>query len=161
VLIAVVSDTHLPRGARRLPAACLDLIARADLTLHAGDFTTAQALDELSALGPVEAVHGNVDEPVLRSLLPERRVVDAGGVRIGMVHDAGPRTGRAERLVGAFAGCAAVVYGHTHLPELAQHDGVWILNPGSPTERRRAAHRSLIALEVNGEDLAPRLVLLD
>jgi putative phosphoesterase len=118
-------------------------------------------LDELAVLAPVEAVHGNIDEPALQALLPERRVVDAGGVRIGMVHDAGPRAGRAERLVDAFAGCAAVVYGHTHEPELTRHGGVWILNPGSPTERRRAPRRSLIALELDDAGLSPRLVTLD
>jgi len=161
LLIAVLSDTHLPRGARRLPVACLELIARADLVLHGGDFVRTTVLDELAALAPVEAVHGNIDEPALQALLPERRVVDAGGVRIGMVHDAGPRAGRAERLMLAFPGCAAVVYGHTHQPELTRHGGVWILNPGSPTERRRAPHRSLIALELEGVELSPRLVTLD
>lgn len=160
MLIVVLSDTHLPRGARRLSDACLELIARADLVLHAGDFVRTTVLEELGALAPVEAVHGNIDEPALQALLPQRRVLDAG-IRIGMVHDAGPREGRAERLVQAFAGCAAVVYGHTHQPELARHGGVWILNPGSPTERRRAPHRSLIALELDGAELTPRLVMLD
>jgi putative phosphoesterase len=161
MLIAVLSDTHLPRGARRLPDACLELIGRADLVLHAGDFVRSTVLDELAVLAPVEAVHGNIDEPALQALLPERRVVESGGVRIGMVHDAGPRAGRAERLVHAFPGCAAVVYGHTHQPELTRHGGVWILNPGSPTERRRAPHRSLIALEVDVAEVSPRLVMLD
>jgi putative phosphoesterase len=96
MLIAVLSDTHLPRGARRLPDACLELIGRADLVLHAGDFVRSTVLDELAVLAPVEAVHGNIDEPALQALLPERRVVESGGVRIGMVHDAGPRAGRAE-----------------------------------------------------------------
>jgi predicted phosphodiesterase len=77
-----------------------------------------------------------------------------------MVHDAGPRERRPARLVAAFPGCAAVVYGHTHLPEISQHDGVWILNPGSPTERRRAPDRSLLTLELDGEQLRPQLVLL-
>jgi uncharacterized protein len=117
-------------------------------------------LDELERLAPVGAVHGNVDEPALRERLPERRVVEAGPVRIGLVHDAGPQARRAERLVAAFPGCAAVVYGHTHLPEASQHDGVWILNPGSPTERRRAPHRSLLTIAVDGGRLAPQLVAL-
>jgi uncharacterized protein len=160
MLIAVLSDTHLPRGGRRLAPECLELIGRADLALHAGDFTTFAVLEELSSLAPLEAVHGNVDEPELRSLLPERRVVDAGTIRIGMVHDAGPREGRASRLVEMFPGCTAVVYGHTHLPEVSRHDGVWILNPGSPTERRRAPYRSLTTLEVHGGELAPHLVTL-
>lgn len=92
--------------------------------------------------------------------MPERLVVDAGAVRIGMVHDAGRREGRAARLVAAFPGCAAVVYGHTHLPEVSRHDDIWILNPGSPTERRRAPHRSLLTLEIDGDRLRPQLVAL-
>jgi putative phosphoesterase len=104
-------------------------------------------LRELEACAPVEAVFGNIDEPALRAALPERRVVEVDGARIGLVHIAGPRAGRAERLVAWFPGCDAVVYGHTHLPQLEQHRGVWILNPGSPTERRRAPARSMVAVE--------------
>jgi hypothetical protein len=133
----------------------------ADLILHAGDFTRASVLEELRRLAPVEAVHGNVDDPELRSSLPERLVVEAGPLQIGLVHDAGPREGRAARLAAAFPDCAAVAYGHTHMPELARHGGVWILNPGSPTERRRAPHRSLITLELDGGELRPRLITLD
>src|SRR5215213_10080288 len=98
MLVAVISDTHLPRGARRLPEACIERIAGADLLLHAGDFSTVEVLRELEAIGPpVAGVHGNVDSADLRRLLPEERVVDAGDARIAMVHDAGPRTGRLDR----------------------------------------------------------------
>jgi putative phosphoesterase len=128
--------------------------------LHAGDFTSVAVYDELAALAPLHAVHGNIDEPALQHTLPERVVVEAGAVQIGMVHDAGPRERRASRLVAAFPGCAAVVYGHTHLPEISQHDRVWILNPGSPTERRRAPHRSLITLSIDGDRIEPQLVRL-
>ena len=79
MLIAVISDTHLPRGARRLPDACVERIAAADLLLHAGDFLTLEVLRELEAIGPpVLGVHGNVDSAELRRLLPEERVVEAG-----------------------------------------------------------------------------------
>jgi putative phosphoesterase len=128
--------------------------------LHAGDFTSVGAFEELSGLAPLEGVHGNMDDAELQSSLPERRIVEAGTVRIGMVHDAGRRDGCAARLVAAFAGCAAVVYGHTHLPEVSRHDGVWILNPGSPTERRRAPHRSLLTVAIDGAEVRPQLVVL-
>jgi uncharacterized protein len=150
----------LPRGRRRLPPDCLELIARADLVLHAGDFTSVAAFDELSSLAPLHGVHGNIDEPELQAALPERLVVEAGPLRIGMVHDAGRSEGRAARLVAAFPGCDAIVYGHTHLPEISRHGDVWILNPGSPTERRRAPHRSLLTVAVDGDRLQPRLVVL-
>jgi putative phosphoesterase len=155
--IAVVSDTHMPRGARALPEACEERLRAADLILHAGDLTGREFWDWLCALGPpVEAVRGNMDEPELQTLLPETRIVEADGLRIGMVHIPGPVAGRAERLRGLFPGCDAIVYGHTHLPELARAGEVWILNPGSPTERRRAPEKTMLELV----DSAPALVSL-
>jgi putative phosphoesterase len=141
MVIAVISDTHLPRRARRLPDACVERIAGADLLLHAGDFSTLEVLRELEAIGPpVVGVHGNVDSADLRRLLPPERVVEAEGERIAMVHDAGPRAGRLERMRRRFGHRAdVVVFGHSHLPLHEQApDGFQILNPGSPTERRRA-----------------------
>jgi putative phosphoesterase len=110
----------------------------------------ASVLEELRELAPVEAVFGNMDSPELQAALPERRVVSVDNLRIGLVHIPGPSAGREERLVSWFPDCAVVVYGHTHVPQLAQHRGVWILNPGSPTERRRAPTRSMASLEVAG-----------
>jgi putative phosphoesterase len=118
----------------------------------------ASVLRELEALAPVQAVYGNMDEPALKELLPERHVVDVEGVRIGMVHIPGSRVGREERLVSWFPSCAAVVYGHTHVPQLERHRGVWVLNPGSPTERRRASSRSMIVAEVEAPRFEPRLL---
>jgi uncharacterized protein len=159
--IAVVSDTHLPKGGRALPAACLERLAAADLILHAGDLVAATFLAELRALGPpVEAVHGNVDEPALQALLPKERVVEAAGARIGIVHIGGPRAGREARLAARFPGCGAVVYGHSHVPQVERRDGVWILNPGSPTERRRAPTRSMIELRIEAGTVVPELVEL-
>jgi uncharacterized protein len=159
--IAIVSDTHMPRGPRRLPAECVERLRASDLILHAGDLVTVSFLEELAALGPpVAAVHGNVDEPALRSALPAERVVEAGGSSIAMLHDAGPRVGREARLVARFPGCAAVVYGHSHLPQVDLVDGVWILNPGSPTERRRAPSRTMVELRVSGDEVVPLLIHL-
>jgi putative phosphoesterase len=161
VLVAAISDTHLPRGARRLPVACLDRLRAADLILHAGDFSALSVLEELRVLGPpVHAVSGNADEPALRELLPKELVVDAGGARIGIVHVPGPGAGREERLVRRFPGCDAVLYGHTHLPQIERHEGVWILNPGSPTERRRGPFHSMLLLEVTDGAVSPDLVRL-
>jgi hypothetical protein len=79
-------------------------------------------------------------------------------LRIGVVHDGGGRAGRAERLLRRFPACGAIVYGHSHLPEVSRYAGVWILNPGSPTERRRAPTHTLIRLEVAGGEARPQLV---
>ena len=140
MLIAVISDTHLPRGNRTLPPACVERLRGADLILHAGDFVTAAVLADLRALGPpVEAVHGNVDDAEVRMLLPSARMVRVGGARIAMTHDGGPAAGRLQRLRERFRDVDAVVFGHSHIP-LHEHDetsGLQIFNPGSPTDRRR------------------------
>jgi putative phosphoesterase len=159
VRVAVISDTHMPKGARALPPACVERLRAAALILHAGDLVALSFLEELRALGPpVEAVYGNVDEPELRALLPKERIVEVGEARIGMTHVPGARAGREVRLAGRFPGCDAVVYGHTHRPQVERIDGVWILNPGSPTERRQAPTRTMLELAVEGAELAPLLV---
>jgi putative phosphoesterase len=161
VLVAVIADTHMPRGTRRIPAACLTRLRAADLILHAGDIVAASVLAELEALGPpLHAVHGNMDEPILRERLPRTLVVDAAGLRLGMTHDPGPRVGREERLARGFPGCAAVVYGHTHEPQVARAGDVWILNPGSPTERRRAPAHTMLVLEIADGVIGPELIPL-
>jgi uncharacterized protein len=161
VRLAVVSDTHLPRGPRRLPDACLDQLAAADLILHAGDFITAEVLDEIAAIGPpLHAVHGNVDEPAVAMRLPAARLVHAGGVRIAMVHDAGAAAGRLERMRRRFPDADAVVFGHSHIP-LHESDfdaGFQIFNPGSPTDRRRQARHTMGMCRVDGTDLGFELV---
>lgn len=159
--VAVVSDTHLPRGARTLPERCVELVVAADLVLHAGDVCTAAVLESLRSLGPpVEAVHGNMDDAELRATLPEERVVEVAGTRIGMVHIPGPGAGREAGLIARFPGCDAVVYGHTHAPQVELHHGVWILNPGSPTERRRAPRHTMLLLHVAAGTIEPELVAL-
>jgi uncharacterized protein len=150
----------MPRGTRRLPRECIERLERADLILHAGDFVALSVLEGLREVAPVEAVVGNMDEPALRELLPDRRVVEVEDVRIGLVHVPGPAAGRPERLLAAFPGCAAVVYGHTHLPEVSRHGEVWMLNPGSPTERRGAPAHSMLMLEIDSAQMRPELVTL-
>jgi putative phosphoesterase len=144
--LAIISDTHLPRGTRWLPESCLARLATADLILHAGDITTVGVLEALQALGPpLLAVCGNVDDAALREALPDQLVVElADGVRVGMVHDAGPAKGRPGRMRRRFPDCAAVVFGHSHIP-LVERDthGFIIFNPGSPTDRRRQPRHTM------------------
>jgi putative phosphoesterase len=152
----------MPRGGRRLPDACLAELARADLIVHAGDVVALSVLEALRGLAPVEAVYGNMDEPALRGSLPEERVVEIAGARVGVVHIPGPAAGREARLLARFPGCDAVVYGHTHLQQVARAgpNGVWILNPGSPTERRRGPVHSMLVLDVEDGEIRPQLVTL-
>ncbi len=108
----------------------------------------------------MRAVFGNMDAPELKQGLPKELVVEAEEARIGLVHVPGPAAGREARLAARFPGCDAVLYGHTHVPQVERFGGVWILNPGSPTERRRAPAHTLLELRVAGRELTPELVVL-
>jgi len=142
--VAIISDTHMPRGARAIPAACLERCRAADAILHAGDLVDVSVLELLRSLGPpLHAISGNVDSEAVRRLVPARLELDLGGARIGMVHIPGPTAGRCERLRAKCPRCDAVIFGHTHMPEHAELDGFQIFNPGSPTERRRAPARTM------------------
>ena len=142
--IAIISDTHLPRGRRRLPDACVDRLRAADLIIHAGDLMRLEVLHELMALGPVIAVHGNVDDASVRAIVPETELVRAGQRRIAVIHDAGPAAGRLARLRRGFPTADAVVFGHSHIPlHETDGDGFQIFNPGSPTDRRRQPHHTM------------------
>jgi putative phosphoesterase len=137
--LAIISDTHMPRGKRALPARCLEHCRAADLILHAGDLADVSVLRLLQSLGPpVHAISGNVDNAAVRAVIPKRLELERAGVRIGMTHIPGPAAGRLSRLRAAFPGCQAVIFGHTHMPEHGEDEGFQIFNPGSPTERRRA-----------------------
>ena len=160
--IAIISDTHMPRGERRLPAACIRRLRSADLIIHAGDLITASVLRELQALGEVAAVYGNVDDASVRQMLPLSRTVEADGVKIGLLHDAGPASGRIQRLRRRFAAADAAVFGHSHIPlHERSPDGFQIFNPGSPTERRGAPRHTMGIAEVRPGEIKFEFVELD
>jgi putative phosphoesterase len=162
VRVLVTSDTHVGAARRSsLPAALLEHAESADAILHAGDLTDPELLLELGAYAPVSAVRGNCD-PLVPGL-PERRIVELAGTAIGMVHDPGPESGRRARLRSWFPHCRVVVFGHTHLPVCEDEKGLLLLNPGSPTERRRAPFRSLalLHLDEDGTVLAELVPLPD
>ena len=159
--IAIIADTHMPRGARRLPEQCVVRLKAADLILHAGDLMRLPVLRELERYGPLVAVHGNADDAEVRAALPAAASVEAGGSTIGLIHDAGPATRRIERLRRRFPEADAVVFGHSHSPlhERAP-DGFQIFNPGSPTERRRAPHHTMGIATVQGGRVTFELIAL-
>lgn len=161
MLVAIISDTHLPRGRRRLPERCVEQLGAADHIVHAGDISQRCVLDDLRRLGPpVSAVHGNADEPALREQLPAQLELDFERVRVGVVHDAGPARRRLSRLRDRFPRVAAVVFGHSHIPLLEADDGFVIFNPGSPTDRRRQPERTMGLAHVDGDQIRFQLVSL-
>ena len=142
--LAIISDTHMPRGDRVLPEACVDRLRMADAILHAGDLMELEVLEALEALGPpVHAIRGNNDSAVLQARLPHTRIVRAGSALIAMVHDSGATANRFGRLRRRFPDVDAVVFGHSHVPLLEERDGFAIFNPGSPTERRRSPRHTM------------------
>ena len=157
--IAVVSDTHLPRFGRALPAALVRGIAdaRVDRILHAGDWTQPMALELLERLAPVEGVAGNNAGPELHERFGTRRVLELGGVWIGLTHGhLGPGASTPARAQRAFedepaGSLGAIVFGHSHIPLVERRaDGTWLVNPGSPTDRRRQALYSWALLTIEG-----------
>jgi putative phosphoesterase len=150
MLFALIADTHLPKGSRRLPARCTELITGCDAVVHAGDIVTARELDALRSIGPpVHAVCGNVDEAALQASLPLELILDLGPHQVAVLHDPGPRRGRFERLARRFPQVDGVIFGHTHAPEHRTGAGFQIFNPGSPTERRRAPSRCMGVMRVS------------
>lgn len=153
-MIALIADTHMPRGTRRLPERCVELLANAEAVVHAGDFTALPVLRDIEALCPVvHAVHGNVDEVELRRRLPEQLELVLAGATVAVIHDAGPAQGRLARMRARFPTADAVVFGHSHLPLHEEEDGFQIFNPGSPTERRRAPGVSMGLLSAERQRL--------
>lgn len=171
--VVVVADTHLetrPSGSRAgnpvrgrwLPTAAIGHMRRADAILHTGDVLDGGVLDALAAMAPTWAVLGNNDRSLV-GVLPAVRVLELAGVRIGMVHDAGARTGRPARLRRRFPDAAVVVFGHSHIPcDEVGVDGQLLVNPGSPTQRRAQPHHTLGILDLcDGAVVAHRIVEVD
>jgi putative phosphoesterase len=139
VRLLLLSDTHVPTRARELPTEVWAAVDAADLVVHAGDWIDVPTLDALEGRARrLVGVHGNNDGPQLRARLPEVAYADVAGVRLAVVHDSGPARGREERCTQAFPDADVLVFGHSHIPwDTTAAGGLRLLNPGSPTDRRR------------------------
>ncbi|OQR60404.1 YfcE family phosphodiesterase [Streptomyces maremycinicus] len=137
--LLIMSDTHLPKRAKALPAPLLDEIPRADVVIHAGDWVDTDTLDLLESRSRrLVGVYGNNDGPGLRARLPEVAFAELGGLRFGVVHETGPAQGREARCAARFPELDVLVFGHSHIPwDTTAPGGPRLLNPGSPTDRRR------------------------
>lgn len=156
--LAVIADTHLTSDSKHdLPASAWREIEQADLVLHAGDVTSPDLLERLGTVTRVVAVLGNND--VGLDHLPERWVADLDGVRVAMVHDSGATKGRANRMRRWFTDADLVVFGHSHAPvDEAGTDGQWLLNPGSPTQRRRQPAHTMAVVTLDAGTFTTELV---
>ena len=137
--LLLISDTHVPRRARDLPAAVWAAVESADVVVHAGDWVEPPLLDALEERARrLVAVWGNNDGDELRRRLPEVSRCELGGLRLGVVHETGPAQGRERRAAAAYPDLDVLVFGHSHIPwDTTTATGLRLLNPGSPTDRRR------------------------
>ena len=160
--IGVISDTHLPRRAARIPDAALRYFAGADveLILHAGDLSTRAALDQLEAYAPVEAVQGNVEDDEIVRALPITRQISVGGCLIGLAHILGDHATRRAEARRLFPDARVVVFGHSHIPFIEDRDGLLLLNPGSATDRRRQPHCTIALLTISGGEPSATIIPL-
>jgi hypothetical protein len=158
--VAVLSDTHIrSAGNRRLPEAVYRPLARAEVMLHPGDIMVPEVLEDLERFAPVHAVLGNND---IGMTLPERLTVRIDGVTVSMVHDAGSATGRESRMKRWFPDAGLVVYGHSHIPMIVRGHGQTLLNPGSPTDKRRQPHFTMATVTLrDGRVERPAIVTVD
>jgi len=156
VQLVLVADTHVPKRARDLPAAVWAAIESADVVVHAGDWVDVALLDRMQQQARrLIGVVGNNDGPDLRARLPETARVDLDGVRLTVVHETGGRTGRERRMDAAYAGDTdVVVFGHSHIPwDTRTRSGLRLLNPGSPTDRRRQPVATYMTAQIRGGEL--------
>jgi putative phosphoesterase len=149
VRLLLISDTHLPKRAKALPDELLERIASADVVIHAGDWVDTATLDLLESLSHrVIGVYGNNDGPELRRRLPEVARAELGGLRFGVVHETGPAQGRERRCAERFPDLDVLIFGHSHIPwDSTAEGGLRLLNPGSPTDRRRQPHCTYMTAE--------------
>ena len=147
--LVLLADTHLPRRAKDLPAAVWQAVEAADLVVHAGDWVEVSLLDVLERRAArVLGCFGNNDGPDLRARLPEVARADVDGVRLAVVHETGQRTGREQRCESAYPEVDVLVFGHSHIPwDTTTPRGLRLLNPGSPTDRRRQPHCTYMTAE--------------
>ncbi len=152
--VLVLSDTHAPKRWRGVPEALAEPLRRCDLILHAGDVCEPSVLEELSAFAPLHVVLGNNDGDGVASWgAPEMLELELEGVRVAMIHIAGPKQGRGKRMRRQFPAADIVVFGHSHMPVDMVEDGTHLFNPGSPTDPRREPMGSYGWLELSDGEL--------
>jgi uncharacterized protein len=157
----LTSDTHVPARARDLPAALWRAIGDADLVIHAGDWVDEALLDAMAArTHALLGVYGNNDGPPLRARLPEIAWLTLHGLRLAVVHETGPATGREQRCDQRFPGIDLLVFGHSHIPwDSTTPGGIRLLNPGSPTDRRRQPRATFLTALVTRAGALTEVVL--
>ncbi|NKY28725.1 metallophosphoesterase family protein [Nocardia gamkensis] len=154
--LLIMSDTHVPKRARDLPEPLWREVEAADVIVHAGDWVEVALLDRLEARSArLIGVYGNNDGPDLRARLPEIAHAEVGGLRLAVVHETGPAKGREERCARNFPDTDVLVFGHSHIPwDSVTATGLRLLNPGSPTDRRRQPEHTYLTARIQSGRLS-------
>lgn len=158
--VIVTGDTHIPGRGSKLPNRLMEACSDADLIIHTGDWRSPEVFETLSSLAEVRGVYGNVDGEEMRALVPASQVIDIKGIRIGIVHGHGDKKTTEQRAVEAFDNehVDAIIFGHSHIPVIKYFKGRLLMNPGSPTDKRKLPFYSFIVLDIDDE-LRPELIL--
>lgn len=156
VRLLLIADTHVPKRAKDLPAPVWEEVSTADVVIHAGDWVEPMLLDELDARATrLVACWGNNDGAELRRRLPERADVTLNGLRFTVVHETGAAAGREARMARQYPDTDVLVFGHSHIPwDTTAKSGLRLLNPGSPTDRRRQPHCTYMTATVRNSALS-------
>jgi len=160
-VIGLIADTHIPARAIGLSAELLNGLAGVDLIIHAGDIVHPSVLDALGQIAPVVAVAGNMDPPELQAGLGRTKTLSIGKYTIGVIHGDGVRGTTRERALAAFPNADCVVFGHSHQPLVEKAGRVLLVNPGSPTDRRRSPYHSYGILYVRDSGIEARIIKLE
>ncbi len=158
--VGVLSDTHIPTIMTTLPPIIFDIFKGVDLILHAGDIVEMSVLEELGAIAPVEAVAGNMDGLEAQVILPHKKVLALGRYNAGLIHGKFKINVQQEMIRKEFGDVDIIVYGHSHTPFWGKVNGVYYLNPGSPTDKRYAPYNSVALLDV-GEELRAEIIRIE
>ncbi|WP_434992570.1 metallophosphoesterase family protein [Arthrobacter sp. Ld5] len=155
LLLTILADTHLPKRARQLPGEVWEAVGASDVVVHAGDWTEAPLLDTLEARSRrLVACYGNNDGGDLRARLPLVARAELDGVRLAVVHETGQKQGREARMSSLYPDVDVLVFGHSHIPwDTRASTGLRLLNPGSPTDRRRQPHCTFMTATIDAGHL--------
>ncbi|WP_419880576.1 metallophosphoesterase family protein [Peribacillus sp. B-H-3] len=160
--IIVLSDTHMPKKAKKLPSILLKELNNADLILHAGDWQTMEVYEELCRYGKVEGVYGNIDSQEILEIFPEKLILTVKQFKIGLIHGHGKKWTTEKRALFAFQDedVDMIIYGHSHIPKIAHENKCLLFNPGSPTDKRRQKQYSF-GIVTAGDMLEAKHIFFD
>ncbi|WHH56994.1 metallophosphoesterase family protein [Petroclostridium sp. X23] len=160
MVIGVISDTHVPKRAKKLPHAVIETFSNVDHIIHAGDIMTIDVIHTLEKIAPVTAVAGNVDPLAVVKMLGQKKIINVGSIKIGIFHGHGIKGTTLDRAIKTFKNDTidCIVFGHSHIPYCQMHNNILLFNPGSPTDKRRNKYYSIGLLDIT-HTITPKHIL--